>query len=108
MSESEIQKEIQHHQLGCKARLLKETRMEALAKARASRAKSTEKEEEMPDVKVPEIKKTKTKTEPAPQGLPKKEEKKVVKKESSVDTKAKVEDKKPSSRSSKMMKVEDD
>ena len=71
MSEAEIQKELLHHQLGCKAREVKESRIAALAKARESRAKA--KTEEKVDVKVPVVsKKKEPKSEPSAPAAPKK------------------------------------
>jgi len=105
MTESEIQSEIMHHEMGCKARALKEARMTALAKARESRAKS--KTEDVPDVKVPEMKKKTTKTEQSVPVVPKKSS--APKKSAKVEAVEEVKEvKKPASRAMKMMKVEDD
>jgi len=102
MTESEIQREIMHHEMGCKARAVKEARMNALAKARESRAKA--KTEDVPDVKVPAIKKKpEPKTEPSAPAAPKKST--ATKK--SVKVEEVVEVKKPS-RVTKMMRVEED
>jgi len=109
MTEAEIQREIIHHEAGCKARAMKEARMKALEKAREVRMKK--KEEEIPEVKVPEIKKKTTKTEHVVPAAPKKEEKEEkkpkmkAKKESSEEVK---EEKKPSSRSTKVLSLMDD
>ena len=64
MTEEEIKRELEHHQLGCKSRVMKEKRIEALAKAREARtAKKEEKKEEEVEVKVPTIKKVKKEKE---------------------------------------------
>ena len=102
MTEAEIQREISHHELGCKARTLKETRIQALAKARETRAKA--KEETATHVKIPEIKKKPTKTEHDAPAPPKKE----VKAKKSVKAEAVEEVKKPSARSKKILSLVDD
>ena len=64
MTEEEIKRELEHHQLGCKSRVMKENRMKALEKARESRmAKKEAKEEDAVEVKVPTIKKVKKEKE---------------------------------------------
>lgn len=107
MTEAEIQREISHHEMGCKARTLKENRIQALAKARETKAKA--KEETATHVKIPELKKKKAepKTEHDAPTVPKKEvkPKKTVKAKEEVEEEKEV--KKPS-RSTKVMKIVDD
>jgi len=77
MTEDEIKRELEHHQLGCKSRVMKENRMKALEKARESRmAKKEAKEEDAVEVKVPTIKKVKKeKEEPKTEHVAPKKEK---------------------------------
>lgn len=56
MTEDELKNEVEHHEVGCKTRALKKSRLDALAKAREVRAAQKEKEVE---VKVPLLKKDK-------------------------------------------------
>ena len=44
-NEEEIERELSHHKMGCKARELKEKRIQTLAKARESRAQAKEEKE---------------------------------------------------------------
>ena len=115
MSQAEIQRELEHHELGCKTRALKEKRLEALAKAREARAKpkaEPKEEEKATHIKVPELpKKKSTKTEhdaPAPPKIELKESKKKTQTKKVSSEVEEVKEKKPSSgRSLKMMKIEE-
>jgi hypothetical protein len=57
MTEDELKNEVEHHEVGCKTRALKKSRLDALAKAREVRA-APKKEKEV-EVKVPLLKKDK-------------------------------------------------
>ena len=102
MSEAEIQRELLHHQLGCKAREVKESRIAALAKARESRAKA--KTEEKVDVKVPVVsKKKEPKSEQSAPAAPKKSS---APKKSEKAAEEEVVEKKASR--TKVIRIEDD
>lgn len=79
MTEDELKNEIEHHEVACKTRVLRATRLENLKKARESRGleKKEEKKEEV-EVKVPSIVKAK---------IEKKKEEIVAKKETIADKK---------------------